>query len=69
MAASHGYPIIPLASVGAEDCYDIRLDRNDLAALHTLNVAVNPIGTMVAKTPANCPAGASVAAPLKAFCQ
>ncbi len=30
MAASHGYPIIPLASVGAEECYDIRLDRNDL---------------------------------------
>jgi 1-acyl-sn-glycerol-3-phosphate acyltransferase len=31
MAAAHGYPIIPFASVGAEECYDILLDRYDLA--------------------------------------
>ena len=30
MAAAHCYPIIPFASVGAEECYDIRLDRHDL---------------------------------------
>jgi 1-acyl-sn-glycerol-3-phosphate acyltransferase len=30
MAVEHGYPIIPLASVGAEECYDIRFDRTDL---------------------------------------
>ncbi len=38
MAAAHGYPIIPLASVGAEECYDIILDRNDL-----VNSPVGPL--------------------------
>lgn len=32
MAATHSYPILPLASVGAEEAYDIRLDRHDLLA-------------------------------------
>ena len=32
MAAAHDYPIVPLASVGAEEAYDIRLDRTDLLA-------------------------------------
>ena len=30
MAIEHGYPITPFASVGAEDCYDILLDANDI---------------------------------------
>ena len=30
MAIQHGYPIIPVASVGPEDCYDIRIDANDI---------------------------------------
>ena len=30
MAIQHGCPIIPFAAVGAEDCYDIVLDRDDL---------------------------------------
>ena len=29
MAAAHGYPIIPFASVGAEECYDIAYDYED----------------------------------------
>lgn len=30
MAVEHGYRIIPFAAVGAEDCYDILLDANDV---------------------------------------
>ena len=30
MAVEHGYRIIPFAAVGAEDCYDILLDSNDI---------------------------------------
>ena len=26
----HGYRIIPFAAVGAEDCYDILIDSNDI---------------------------------------
>jgi 1-acyl-sn-glycerol-3-phosphate acyltransferase len=30
MAVEHGYRIIPFAAVGAEDCYDILLDSNEV---------------------------------------
>jgi 1-acyl-sn-glycerol-3-phosphate acyltransferase len=30
LAVEHGYPIIPLATVGAEDCYDIVVDADEL---------------------------------------
>lgn len=30
LAIEHGYDIIPFASVGADDCYDIFLDANDV---------------------------------------
>jgi 1-acyl-sn-glycerol-3-phosphate acyltransferase len=30
MAAEHGYPIVPFAAVGADDCFDIVVDGNDL---------------------------------------
>ena len=30
MAVEHGYRIIPFAAVGAEECYDILLDSNDI---------------------------------------
>ena len=30
MAIKHAYPIVPFASVGAEECYDIVLDAGDL---------------------------------------
>ena len=30
MAVQHRYPIIPIASVGPNDCYDIRIDANDV---------------------------------------
>jgi 1-acyl-sn-glycerol-3-phosphate acyltransferase len=30
MAVEHGYRIIPFAAVGAEDCYDILIDSNDI---------------------------------------
>jgi len=33
MAVEHGYPIVPFASVGAEECYSIHLDANDLEEL------------------------------------
>lgn len=41
MAVSHGYPIVPLASVGAEEVYDIKYDRNDLLR--------SPIGSILKK--------------------
>jgi hypothetical protein len=40
MAIRHGYPILPFASVGAEDAYDIWLDANDI-----MN---SPIGRLLA---------------------
>jgi 1-acyl-sn-glycerol-3-phosphate acyltransferase len=30
MAIEHGYPIVPFASVGAEECFDIVLDGDDI---------------------------------------
>jgi 1-acyl-sn-glycerol-3-phosphate acyltransferase len=30
LAIEHGYPIVPLAAVGAEECYDILVDAGDL---------------------------------------
>jgi 1-acyl-sn-glycerol-3-phosphate acyltransferase len=32
LAIEHGYPIVPVASVGAEECYDIVADGDDLLA-------------------------------------
>jgi hypothetical protein len=33
LAIEHGYPIVPFAAVGAEECYDILLDAGDLLGL------------------------------------
>ena len=33
LAIEHGYPIVPFAAVGAEECYDIVLDAGDLLAM------------------------------------
>jgi 1-acyl-sn-glycerol-3-phosphate acyltransferase len=33
LAIEHGYPIVPFAAVGAEECYDILLDAGDLRRL------------------------------------
>ncbi len=30
LAIEHGYPIVPVASVGGDDCYDIRYDAEDV---------------------------------------
>lgn len=30
LAVAHGYPILPVAAVGAEECYDIVVDSDDL---------------------------------------
>lgn len=30
LAIAHGYPIVPFAAVGAEECYDILVDSDDL---------------------------------------
>jgi len=30
LAIAHGYPIVPFAAVGAEDCYDVVFDSDDL---------------------------------------
>lgn len=30
MAIEHGYPIVPFAAVGAEECYDILVDSDDI---------------------------------------
>lgn len=30
LAIQHSYPIIPVAAVGGDDCYDIRYDANDI---------------------------------------
>lgn len=30
LAIEHGYPIVPFASVGAEECYDILVDADDI---------------------------------------
>jgi len=42
MAIQHGYPIIPVASVGPDDCYDIKVDAND--------VMNSWVGTILKKT-------------------
>lgn len=42
MAIEHGYPITPFASVGAEECYDILVDAND--------VMKSPIGKFLDRT-------------------
>lgn len=42
MAIEHGYPITPFASVGAEECYDIVADAND--------VMQSSIGKFLART-------------------
>lgn len=39
LAIEHGYTIVPFASVGAEECFDIVLDGNDLMA--------TPIGRLI----------------------
>ncbi|MGF1526628.1 MAG: lysophospholipid acyltransferase family protein [Candidatus Competibacterales bacterium] len=41
MAIAYGYPIVPFAAVGAEECYDIVVDGNDIAR--------TPLGTVVQK--------------------
>jgi 1-acyl-sn-glycerol-3-phosphate acyltransferase len=41
LAIEHGYPIVPLAAVGAEECYDILIDAPDL--LHS------PLGRVIAQ--------------------
>jgi 1-acyl-sn-glycerol-3-phosphate acyltransferase len=33
LAIAHGYPIVPFAAVGAEECYDILLDAGDVLRL------------------------------------
>ncbi len=33
LALEHGYPIVPVASVGAEECYKILIDHNDIAKI------------------------------------
>jgi len=33
LAIEHGYPIVPFAAVGAEECYDILLDAGDVLRL------------------------------------
>ena len=33
LAIEHGYPIVPFAAVGAEECYDILIDAGDLRRL------------------------------------
>ncbi len=33
LAIEHGYPIVPFAAIGAEECYDIVLDAGDVLAL------------------------------------
>jgi len=30
MAIEHGYPIIPVSAIGADDCFDILIDANDI---------------------------------------
>jgi hypothetical protein len=42
MAAAHGYPIVPFASVGADEAYDIEFDAADLMR--------SPIGTLLRAT-------------------
>ncbi len=42
MAIEHGYPITPFASVGAEECYDILVDAND--------VMKSPLGKLLDRT-------------------
>ena len=39
MAIKHRYPIVPLAAVGAEECYDILLDADEIRA--------TPVGPLV----------------------
>ena len=45
MAVEHGYRIIPFAAVGAEDCYDILLDSNDIMGSRLVKwLKTTPIG-------------------------
>lgn len=39
MAIEHGYPIIPIAGIGGDDLYDIRVDSND--------VMTSPVGDLL----------------------
>ncbi|MFO1392870.1 MAG: lysophospholipid acyltransferase family protein [Steroidobacteraceae bacterium] len=42
MAIEHGYPIIPFACVGPEECYDLLFDADDLVA--------SPLGRLLRRT-------------------
>lgn len=50
LAIEHGYPIVPLAAVGAEDCYDILLDGDELLA-----TSVGPLLRRLAPRPDEIP--------------
>ena len=41
LAIEHGYPIVPFAAVGAEECYDILLDAGDVLG--------TPVGALLAR--------------------
>lgn len=43
LAMEHGYPIVPIAAVGAEECYDIVWDRRDYLK--------TPLGSLIARLP------------------
>jgi 1-acyl-sn-glycerol-3-phosphate acyltransferase len=49
MAAEHRYPIVPFASVGADDCFDIVVDGNDLlrSPLRPIIERLNPGKDMI----------------------
>jgi 1-acyl-sn-glycerol-3-phosphate acyltransferase len=42
MAVEHGYPIVPFACVGPEECFDLLFDANDLVA--------SPLGKALSRT-------------------
>ena len=50
LAIEHGYPIVPLAAVGAEECYDILVDSDEL--LHT---PIGPLLERIAPRPDEIP--------------
>ena len=50
LAVQFGYPIVPLAAVGAEECYDILVDSDEL--LHT---PIGPLLRQVAPRPDEIP--------------
>lgn len=50
LAVAHGYPIVPLAAVGAEDCYEIVVDSDELLA-----TPVGPLLRRVAPRPDEIP--------------